>query len=409
MKDFIKNFKKFDKIHLSLIYLLQIYSIWNTVWSLLMNIYVYKYFGSLNGLFLYNTIIYIFLFLGFVLISFIISWFKLNIKLWYYIAYLMFIIWFTMLYFWWKNEIIVYLFTFFFGIWSGSFRASNHYYEMSDIDVQKRDFYSSSVTLIKNIVTILVPFLISLVFIISDKINFDGYKIMFLLMPLIYFTSIFYIKNLSTIFAKKIKFKDITKNFHIKELYVNLYYIFWVQTTFVPKLTLTILTIYILETEIKIWVYKGLLWLVSIFITAFLSTKRNESNRLKIMTIFAILIFINYIFLGFNMNFIWLLIYSIINYILSPGFDISRKVYYMKYMWTSKKTDWDYFPKIIFREFFLLIWRFLFLIPYLFFIKFSNFSLENLIKFWIFYCWIIYFFTVWIIYLQELKIKRQTY
>lgn len=368
--------------------------------------YVFKYFGDMNGLILFNAILYIFSFLGFFLIGLFLSNIRLNIKYAYLVAYILFIIAFLLLFIFWKVGWVIYVFSILYGFWNGSFWCANHSYELSQITKEKRDFYSSSVTLLKNVFTILIPFLISFVFLLQTKnANIDGYKIIFIVLPILYLSSFLFIKNLPAYFPQNVSVKNILSNLHPKEIYQNLFFVFSVQTTLVPKVILIIVTIYVLKTEVNIGIFQSLIWVISILITALLSTKRNEENRLKIMTFFAIFIFLNYIFLGWYITLLSLTVFTILDFILKPGFDISTTVYTMKYMGDLKKDHTMFLSKVIFRELVLVVGRLLFFIPFFMVINFYDFSLEQTMKYSLLYCGCIYILSVWFVFLEEKRLK----
>lgn len=402
MKNIIKTFKNLDSISKTLIVLMQTYFVWTVIWSIFINMYVYKYFWNINWIIIYNVIIYLLSYIWFFIVWYYISKYKLNMKIWYYISFIFIFITFFLIFIS-NNYYFFILYSIFYWLWLWSFWCSTHNYELAFIDNEKRDFYSSINMLWKNSLTIWLPLIISIIFILCWKQNLIWYKIIFFLISLLYLVNIKIIKFLPDYTPKSFKIKEIFWKINIKEFYKNLYFILTVQITTVPKIILIIISIFLLKTEVNIWVYQTIIWVISIIITWFLSTKRNEKNRAKYMAFFAVLCALNYILFWFNITIIWLIIFNLLNYIFSPWYEISDKVFSMKYMWNIKKDENWFLANVLYRENILLIWRLSFFIPFFIVINYYNFNILDIIQSSIFYIAFIYLLSIIVVYKLETK------
>jgi TctA family transporter len=166
-----------------------------------------------------------------------------------------------------------------------------------------------------------------------------------------------------------------------------------------------ILVIYILKTEISLWVFQTILWIISLIITAYFATKRNTQNRIKMLWIFWILNFVSFLFLWIDFNIIILSIFSLVSILISPAFDISQTVFTLKYMSDSKGSDKSFLPKMMFREVILIVSRTSFFIIFwaLFYLWFDE---KIILRIVIYYTGIIFLATALFATLEEKRLKN---
>jgi len=88
-----------------------------------------------------------------------------------------------------------------------------------------------------------------------------------------------------------------------------------------------------------------------------LSSIRNSNNRIRIMWILTLLIFLNFSFFVLNFNIIGYIIFSLLGLLLNPLYRISEHVFDLRLMDTMNREWWDFFSTMILRDFMLWIWR----------------------------------------------------
>lgn len=387
-KNFLGNFKKLSTSNKSMIYLMWIQWVWNIVSVIFINIYVFNIQKEIIDVIIYNSIFFTSIFIWFFWIGILMSIFSKNIKYMYYYAYILFILAFILLLILW-NHIWIYLFAFVYGIWVWSFRCAVHTQELINIKDEVRDIYSSIISSWENIIKIIVPLLIALLFFIVWKYTFlNAYSILFLILPIVYLISFLFIHNIWNYIPTKVKKRDLKHFFNIKKhLFALLYFIFTWLFNFSFWIFLPIIAILLLKSEINIWIFEWLFALISTILIIFISNKRKNSNRVKIMWILSMLIFINIIIFTLNFNVIGYTIYALVTLMLYPIFRVSEHVFDLRLMDTIKLEWSDFYPAMMFRNLTLWIWRIVATIFFIF-LSISWLELEIILRIGIFFIWV---------------------
>ena len=370
LKKFIKDFKKLPESNKSMIYLMWIYGAGWIIGSLFVNIYVFSFNKEILDVLYYNTVFLTSVLIWFSLIWLIFSIYKKNIKNMYYMAYSAYILAFILLFiFNWYLWIYLFAVIFWLGFWM--FRCAVHTQELVNIEDKTRDIYSSIISGWKNIIDIIMPFIISgIFFVVSLYFSFSPYLVLFTILPIIYLTSFFFIKNIWDYVPSKIKKKDVKNFFNLKKyLFGQLYFIFvWLyQGLFwtIPP----IIAIILLKSEINVWLFEWVITFISTFLVIFVATKRKRKNRIKFMWILSVLLFINLSIFSYNFNIYWYIIFTLIGLLLNPLYRISEHVFDLKLMDTIKVKWSDFYPAMILREISLWVWRVSILFLFIYLVK----------------------------------------
>lgn len=379
-KTFLSNFKKLPESNKAMIYLMWIYNAGWIIATVFINIYVFSLNKEILDVFYYNIVFLTGIFIGFSLIGFIMSVFQKNIKNMYYLAYSFYIIAFLLI-FLFQWYLWIYLFATIFWLWFWMFWCAVHTQELVNIEDKTRDIYSSIISSWKNIINIVMPILISAIFFIVGRyFDFSAYILLFLLLPIVYAISFLFIKDIWNYTPSKIKKIDIKNFFNLKKyLFGQLYFLSvwiyqWIFWAIFPIIAITLL-----KTEINVWLFEWIIWIFSTFIIIFLSSKRKIENRVKIMWILSVLLFINLSIFAFNFNIIWYIIFTLIALILNPLYRVSEHVFDLKLMDTIKAKWSDFYPAMILREFSLWIWRILIILIFIFLVN-NWVELESILK-----------------------------
>ena len=388
IKEFLQNFKKLPDPNKAMIYLMWIYNSGWIVASVFINIYVFSLNKEFIDVLYYNIIFLTNTLIGFSLIGVIMSILRKNIKNMYYLAYSAYILAFLLMFvFSWY--LWVYLFATIFWLWFWMFWCAVHTQELVNIEDKTRDIYSSIISSWKNVINIVVPILISIIFfIVGNYFDFSPYIILFLFLPIIYATSFLFIKDIWDYIPSKIKKIDIINFFNLKKyLFGQLYFLIagfyqWIFWTLFP-----IIAIVLLKTEINVWLFEWIIWMFSTFIIIFLSSKRKIENRVKIMGIISLLLFINLSIFAFNFSFAWYVFFTLIALILNPLYRVSEHVFDLKLMDTIKVEWSDFYPAMIMREISLWVGRISIIVVFIFLVKYWV-SLQSILKIWLLSVWI---------------------
>ncbi|MDP5039148.1 MAG: MFS transporter [Candidatus Gracilibacteria bacterium] len=399
-------YKKLDDNYKAMFFIGQTYYIGSLIGGVFVNLFIYKYYGEISGVITLNLMSYLFSILSMFFYSTYISKkgysIKKLFKVWFIFSTIAYI--FLMLL---DKSYVIFVFGFLFGLGNGAYWIAMHSYELNKINKNIRDFYSSITSVGNQINSILIPFLISILFLIGDLyLKISAYPIIFGVLILFNFLSFLRVDKLKCIFPPKIKIGDIFSNFKKSELLQYIYFLFYGLSGNIIKINITLIMIYILKTELNIGLFQTFSGILSIIISIFLSKKRNENNRLKIMTIFGFLIFINFIFLGFNLTIFGISVFLVLNNFLLPGFTISARVFGMKYMKDINQDESNFFSRIVFRELILIIGRVIFFLSVLFFIYYLKVDTYKMIVILTFLSGFIYLFTLFFLYLEEKRLKN---
>ncbi|MFA5917248.1 MAG: MFS transporter [Candidatus Gracilibacteria bacterium] len=379
-----------------------IYSVGALIAFTFINIYVFKIHNSFKDIIFYNMVFFTSIFIGFSILGLIMSIFSKNIKNMYYVAYFLFILSFICLFIFNGNLIGAYVFGSLYGLGNGSFRNAVHTQELKNIMNKNRDFYSSSISVGTNILSILTPLIIAFIFYICNKINFDGYTIIFLILPLLYSVSFLFINDIDSYIPNKITKVDFKNFFNFKKYkYGHLYFLIGGLIYSLEIILLPIISIILLKNEINIGLFQGILTIISTYLIIHLSHKRKEETRLKYFFIICVLQFVNFIFIGTFFNLISFIIFSLVSLFLNPIYRVSEHVYDLTLMDSIKTKNNDFYPAMLMREFVLWIGSMSGLTTLLILINFTKFDTEKFLKIGLIYNGFSFIFLMFCIYLWE--------
>jgi len=402
-KKFIEKFLLLPKSNKSMVYLMWIQSIWSLISSIFINIYVFSINKDFIDVIYYNMFFLSSIFIGFSFIWYIMSLLKKNIKNMYYFAYILYIIAFLSIFIF-KWYFAIFSFAIIFWLWYWMFWCAVHSQELINIEDKNRDAYSSIISSWRNIINIVMPILIAILFFLVRKFtDINPYNILFLFLPLVYLLSFLFIKDIWDYIPNKPQKKDFINFFNLKKyLFWQLYFlsvwiyqrVFWVITP--------IIAIIILKNEVNVWLFEWIISIMSTFLIISLINKRNTKNRLKIMLILSILTFINLIIFYFNFNIFWYIFFTLVWLFLNPLYRVSEHVFDLKLMDTIKAKWSDFFSAMILREFSLWIWRICVIILFIFILK-TWIETENILKTWLLIWWSFILFAWFSVYLHIKK------
>lgn len=389
IKLFLQNFNKLPLSNKSMVYLMWIYYIWAFIVSIFVNIYVFKIHDSFKDIIFYNIDYFTFCVVWFSGIWWIMSLFKKNIKYMYYIGYTFFTLSFVFLLIYNSSLFWAYVFWFLYWLWNWAFRCWVHTQELKNIEDKNRDFYSSSISVWRNILQIITPLIVSFIFFISYYINYDWYLILFFLLPLLYLSSFLVINKIDSYIPKKVTILDLKNFIDLKKYkYWHLYFFWWGPISSLEMVLIPIISIILLKNEVNIWLFQWISTLISTYVVINLSFKRNTNTRLKYFFILSFFMFINNFIFWLYFNLVIFILFSLVTIFLKPIYRVSKHVYDLELMDNIKTDDNDFYPAMLFREFILWIWRIWALLILYFLLYFTHIDTTDILKSWLLMRWL---------------------
>jgi hypothetical protein len=250
---FLTAFSRLPPSNKSMIYLMWIFKAWSIIGSVFVSIFVFKLHSSIIDLIIYNAIIYMGLVIGFTGFGWMMSIFQRDIRQMYYLSYVLFIASYLFLFIAHESIISISIFGFIFGIWVGTFWNGVHTQELHNIADKDRDFYSSSISAGDNILTVVIPFLVAILFYVADIFWFDGYVVLFAILPGIYLLSFLFISNIVSYIPKRIDQTDVSNFSDIARYgWWHLYFIIGGMLAGFKIVIIPVVTILMLRNEMNI-------------------------------------------------------------------------------------------------------------------------------------------------------------
>ncbi len=398
---FLENFNKLPLSNRSMVYLKWIYAVWNIIGGLFINIYVFQINGSIQESLIFNIIYFCSTAIWFSGVGYLMSVLGKNVKNMYYWCYLLFAVSFMLLFIFNGSIIATYIFSIIYAFWNGMFWCALHTQELKNITDERRDFYSSSISAGKDIISIFVPFFVAVAFWLWSKFWFDGYLLLFWMLPFCYLVSLLFINNIEDYIPQKITAPDLSNFFNLKKHKFGHLYFFFDGMSHALINLLALVNIILLKTEFNIWIFQSVLALMSALLIVHIWFKRNASNRLKYFIIMGVLYSFIALFLGFYFTVIWFVIFSIAMIFIKPLYEVSLHVYNLKLMDSVKQWKSDFYPAMILREIFLWIWRITVLVSLLLMYIYFNISAETFLRIMLVLLAVNFYFIIFSLYCWE--------
>ena len=374
-----------------------------------LNIYVFKIHSSIQDLIIYNFIYYTASFLWFGFLGWMMTIYAGNIRNLYYISYVLFIVAYFLLIAFEGTLFAIYLFGILFGFWNGTFWNAVHTQELKNIENKNRDFYSSSISAGQNIIAIVVPFMVAVIFYITDIYQINGYWVLFEILPIVYLLSFIFIWNIDSYTPGKITRRDVSNFFDFKKYkFWHLYFMIRGISHGFTMNILPIITILMLKNEVNIGLFQSILTLISTVLIVYLSNRRMRENRLSYFTIICIGLCLLYIYFWWQFDFTGFLIFSLLGLILNPIFRTSEHVYDLHLMDNIHIWESDFYPSMLMREILLWLWRAIAVIFLVYIIFYIKIDMMSIIRIWLFATAMCFLFSLGSIYFWEKFEKNNT-
>lgn len=356
---FLKTLHRFRDLPDStraMVFLYWVYEFSQIIVGLFLNVFVFMATDSLMSLVIYNVIFFFFVALGFSGWGYVVAQRQISLRYNYLRAFTIYILSFLSLLFLPHDFSYLLLFAAFNGLGLGMFWVGVHSYEMLTTSNQNRDFYSSMVSLGTQIFSILSPLVATLSFYLSEQVfHLETFEILFWILPFVYLCSFPFLFKLPEYTPKKIPHSEWSRLLFAPKLKPIRDYILagglpWgFRSTLVPALSLLSL-----KTVLNIGVLQTVVGGVSILTLLFLSHKRHEGNRVKILFYAVLALSVSFALLFFwEFSPIFFIIFSLLLTVVSPVYRVSEHVLDLQAM--EKLTgDHSFYPGLVYRD--VLIW-----------------------------------------------------
>lgn len=374
-KSFYSWYQKLPPSNKAMVLLHWLHSVSSIFMGIFMIAYVYKINSSINDVVLMMALHFTWAFLWAFIVWFLAPFLKIKINDIFKISY----IWFTSAFvymilvsIYWISPFV---FPLFFGFANWAFWLAMHVQELHSVKDDIRDFYSSTMSIWRNIATILFPLFTAFVFFVTPSRE-AWYLFMFCLLPLVFLSIIPTLKHFWDYTPEKIKPHDIKNFFNLrKNKFGHLFYFMSWSILVLEKTFLWVIAVLILTTEVNIWLYEWVAWMLSVFLLMHLSLKRNWNNRIRYMLIFSSLLALTYIFLSYNLSLTGYIVFSLLTLLIMPSLWVSHHVYNLRIM-DSVKAEWsDFYPAKVLRSWVVFLWRII-TIAIVYYMA-NHFELEN--------------------------------
>lgn len=354
----------------SLIFLYWIYSFAGSMVGVFTQIFLYQKFTSISLNITATLIFYTGIMVGFCIPGLFAAAWRVNIKhgfMWSFLIMGASILY--LLHIMSVNEAFIAMF--FWGIGQGVFWLTVNTFELSETEESERDFYSSVLNAGNQVLSLIGPASAALLIWLSGTVLHLGtYTLLFSVAPTVFLLGFLCFSNIREYRPQPIQWADVKYFFtDRKNQAAQLYTL---GTGFQQTLGLTVpplVILLILGSSLRVGVYNTFFAIFTAICILVIAQYRTSSNRLKIYGITTAGLVLVTILFGYFFSFTALIIYTLIEGILSPIQNVSSHVIDLGAMEIGRSES-DFYATMILRDFFLWASRCLGGVVFLFIISF---------------------------------------
>lgn len=341
----------------ALVFLFWIYDFANGMVSVFVQIYLYQKFTSVETNILATLAQYAGIMAGFCIPGILATLVRLNIKQGFAWSFLF--LGLSILYLLRINDVPhAYVAMFFLGFGQGVFWLTVNTFELAETHDEERDFYASALSAGAQVLGLAGPAAATaLIWLSGPVLHLGTYTLLFTVAPAIYLLGFFCFSTIADYRPPRIRWADVTHFF--ADRHNQAAQLYTLGTGFQQTLSVTIppLAIFaILGTALKVGLYDTLFAVFSALCLLVVARYRTPGNRLLIYGASLAGIAAATAWLGYAFTLGALIIYTVVNGILSPQMNVSSHVIDLGVMETGR-SDTDFFATMILRDFFLWVWR----------------------------------------------------
>ncbi len=341
----------------SLVFLYWIYAFAGSMVGVFTQIFLYQKFTSLSLNVTATIIFYTGIMLGFCVPGFFAAVWRLNLKQGFAWSFL--IIAGSILYFLHIGTTTeAYLAMLLWGIGQGVFWLTINTFELTETKDAERDFYSSALSAGNQVLSLAGPAVATLFIWFSGSVLHLGtYTLLFTFAPAIFLLGFFCFSHIRDYRPQPIEWADV--NYYFTDRRNQAAQLFTLGTgiqqmmgIIVPPLVI----FFILGTALRVGVYNTLFAIFAALCILVVAQYRTPSNRIVIYGVTTVGVVLAIVWFGYAFSFMALVIYTVVDGIFSPVMNVSAHVIDLGAMEIGRKES-DFYATMIFRDFFLWVWR----------------------------------------------------
>lgn len=341
----------------SLVFLYWIYSFAGSMVGVFTQIFLYQKFTSISLNVTATVVFYTGIMVGFCILGFLAAVWHLNIKRGFMWSFLTMGI--AILYLLQTTTIAhAYIAMFLWGLGQGVFWLTVNTFELSETKDNERDFYSSVLNAGDQILSLIGPATATLLIWLSGTaFHLGTYTLLFTIAPAVFLLGFFCFSTIRDYRPKQIQRADVAHFFTDRKNQAA--QVYTMGTGFRQTLGIIVpplVILFILGTTLRVGIYNTFFAIFTAISILIIAQYRTASNRLKIYGITTIGLVLVTIYFGYAFSFVALVIYTIVEGILSPIQNVSSHVIDLGAMEIGRKES-DFYATMILRDFFLWVWR----------------------------------------------------
>ena len=243
------------------------------------------------------------------------------------------------------------------GLGQGLFWLTVNTFELAETKNHERDFYSSMLNAGAQTFGLLGPACATALIWLGMTLGLGPYALLFTVAPLVYLLGFLCFRYLQDYRPPRVVWADIKHFFTDRTNHVAQFYTIGSGIEGILGIAVVPLaTLFILTTALRVGVYETVFALLSAAGVLLLAPYRNDSNRLVIYGLSVTVIAAVTAWLGAELTFVSLVVYTVLNALLSPIKNVSAHVLDLQVMETGRK-ETDFYATMLLRDFFLWVWR----------------------------------------------------
>ena len=341
----------------SLVFLYWIYAFTGSMVGVFTQIFLYQKFTSITLNVTAAMVFYTGIMLGFCIPGFFASVWRLNIKqgfLWSFV-----ILGVSLLYLL-RTETVAHAYSamLLWGCGQGIFWLTVNTFELAETKDYERDYYSSVLNAGNQVLSLAGPATATLLIWCSGTLlHFGTYTLLFTVAPAIYLLGFFCFSSIRDYRPVPIQWADVRHYFidrrnQVAQLYTLGTGVQQMLSVTVPPLVILL----ILGSPLRVGLYNTFFAVFSAICIVIIAQYRTPENRLKIYGLTTLCLVVVTVWFGFAFSFAALIIYTLVDGIISPIMNVSSHVIDLNSMEIGR-ADSDFYATMILRDFFLWVWR----------------------------------------------------
>lgn len=341
----------------SLVFLYWIYALAGSMVGVFTQIFLYQKFTSVSLNIIATIVFYTGIMVGFCLPGFLAAVWRLNIKHGFGWSFL--IIGISIVYLLHVSNIAqAYLAMFLWGLGQGVFWLTVNTFELSETKDHERDFYSSVLSAGNQVLSLVGPaFATFLIWLSGIVFHLGTFTILFTVAPAIFLLGFFCFKSIRDYRPRPMQSADI-KHFFVdrKNQAAQIYTLGTGFQQIIGSVVPPLVILLILGTALRVGVYDTFFAIFSALCILVIAQYRTPANRLKIYGLTTLGLVLVTVWFGYAFSFAALIIYTLVEGILSPLMNVSSHVIDLNAMEIGRQ-ETDFYATMILRDFFLWVWR----------------------------------------------------